>query len=1162
MKSMHRQCPSKISKVPSWLVLFIVTNVSQQVLGEITWKTVPTNTTVREGESVTLYCAVTTDGNNIYLPEWYKEIPNSSGERLITDTGRSYDDCCIVTGDQTNGEVNLRFESVRLEDEGKWICRSPRTVDDQTRYAHLTVVEATSKTSTSNIFLTAHPYQEIPEPTEKQEIILETQKRPSPASKPIWDEVPSHTIAREGQPTTLHCKVTNYSGHVLPEWFKQKEDGTLLHVTSGGASYSPGIYVNRSLVGQADLVIDNANKTNEGTWICRIPDSTIEGDLRQMSANLIVLDDDPHCVKVSGVGPNGEVIIGSTVELQCSIGSRATEFGNLVWTRNGIDTNKRSLNPLKFSKIVKVKDDGARFNCRLNHSTVDYPWTCNEDIVFQVQYPPTTVRKHISVCVKRGDILNLTCPYIERNPQVTSITWKLPEKYHVADRLIVENIGQNMTSPIRYSCTAESTFFNGDSNQIQIEFVVDIQYEPEVSTYNGSKIQVDEGDDLTIDCLVDSNPPSLITWIRPDGSSVQNSTLVINRIQRTENGIYNCSAVNRLCPELGINGTGNSLIQVMVMYPPTALNKIKNSKSAADKGEVAILMCEIESYPESSIQWIRSNGDVIEYDLDVFIKEVHLSDFIRVSQLHINNTDPSRDYGVYVCISSNEKGTLAFNVTLHGKSKPDPVVNVHFKVSENAILVSWTPGFNGGQEQSFITEYWKTPGGNERWKIHTNASMCTIINLEPYTTYSIRVISFNHRGNSSSEEYDVITMASRTSTVMTSPSSAASPVITHIIAVAVILPVILVIVVTVALFIRKKRQNVPVEEVPMVATHEYEDVESTHTLTYQPSNIGNITEYESPVVFKSTLLPLHDRSNESAQPEFVPEDPYMKCGEHAFEVNNNQTWLKKIIHSGTFYDVHKADAWFIAGQDGVTSVVIKKAKDMADMNSESNLKSEIEMMKSIPENPNVVQLLATCTKPGNPTYLIMEFANYGDLKTFLVFNRKRMTSVNDHHKQFLSFVIDVAKGMRHLADQNVLHRCLCAKHVLVFKKDGAADWMCKISNFGYARNINEPGKYAEMERKSDYRWTASEVLMNEQFSLASDVWSYGVLMWEIFTVGQVPYEEISEAVLIEEYLNGYRLDCPNNCPNNIFTIMLSCWDPLQESRPLIDSLVKDLEIIK
>ncbi|XP_070547406.1 tyrosine kinase receptor Cad96Ca-like [Ptychodera flava] len=214
----------------------------------------------------------------------------------------------------------------------------------------------------------------------------------------------------------------------------------------------------------------------------------------------------------------------------------------------------------------------------------------------------------------------------------------------------------------------------------------------------------------------------------------------------------------------------------------------------------------------------------------------------------------------------------------------------------------------------------------------------------------------------------------------------------------------------------------------MAEINNYENVETLDKLNWQahqsPNIANNNVEYESPMVVKSISHPPQDRKQEYAQPDIVPEGLYMKCGQPALEVNNNQTWLKKIIYSGKFYDIYKADAWFVAGKDGVTSVVIKTVKDITDTISDTYLRLEIEMLKSIPENPNVVKILATCTKQGNPTYLIMEFANYGDLKTFLVFNRKQMTSVTDHHKQFLSFAIDVAKGMEHLADQNVSERSM------------------------------------------------------------------------------------------------------------------------------------------
>ncbi|XP_070547375.1 fibroblast growth factor receptor 2-like isoform X2 [Ptychodera flava] len=1160
MKSTHNQWTTSVSKLVP-LLLSIVINVSQPVLSGVTWKMEPKNTTVRVGEEVTLYCAVKTDGNDIHLPEWYKMTADGTDDDPITDSGTSYNDCCIVTGNRTNGEVNLVFRSVRIEDEGTWICRSPRTVNDQARYAQLTVLE-------------------IPEPTEKQKTIWETKKRTSVALQTIWDEVPSHTIAREGQPTTLHCKVNNYSGHVLPEWYKRKEDGTLLHISSGGASYHPGLHVNRSLVGQADLVINNVNKTDEGTWICRIPDSTIDERIRQVSANLTVLDDDPHCVKVSGVGPNGEVIIGSTVELQCSIESRAMEYGNLVWTRNGIDMDRRFLNPILFSKTIKFKDDGIRMNCRFNHSTFDFPWTCNESIVFHVQDPPTADHKEISLCIRKGETLNLTCPYTEGTPPVENITWEVDGKGHDVNRLVVENIGRQVSSPIKYTCTATSENFNGLVIRVRVKFIVHVQYEPMVSISHGSEIQVDEGDDLAVDCFVDSNPPSLVTWIRPDGVQVPGRKLVIDVVHRTDHGIYNCSAVNSMCTEEEYLGTAYGLTRVLVMYPPTALNKIQNSKSAADQGEVATLMCEIDSYPTSSIQWFRLNGGALEQNSDIFRENEVLGNSIVVSKLMINNTDPGRDYGVYVCISRNEKGTLAFNVTLQGKSEPDPVVNIHFNVSENTVFVTWTPGFDGGHMQNFLIEYWETPDGNKQRTLYINESMYTIEHLEQDTNYEIQIISVNELGNSSS-----VIFAFQTPAVFTSDEQIKQDYTTPVI-VSVVVFVLVSTVTVIILFILKrkifKRKNdyeevkandAPVqanghhacpEEIPMNEIHDYDDAATLDVFNSEetPRVENTRAEYASSSLCVSLVTPMVNTNREYAQPDVIPEDPYMKCGEHVFEVNSNQTCLKKILHSGKFYDIYKADAWFVAGQDGVTSVVIKTPKDVADKNSDASLRSEIETMKSIPPNGHLVKLLATCTKGGNLTYLIMEFANYGNLKTFLVYNRERITSVTDHHKQFLSFAIDVAKGMKYLAEQKILHRCLSGKHVLVFHKQGIAKMIGKISNFGYASSITNPGRYQEMERKPDYRWTASEVLMNEEFSLASEVWSYGILLWEIYTIGRVPYEAFTEHELMEEFIKGRRLVSPEKCPDNVFNLMLACWKSKPWSRPTMIDVVQDLDVIK
>ncbi|XP_070548051.1 vascular endothelial growth factor receptor 2-like [Ptychodera flava] len=105
------------------------------------WLVEPTDTTVTEGKSTTLNCAVDTSGDSRILPEWYKVVTGKD-EKLITDTGVSYDRCCDVMGDVKNGEVNLMIRSAKREDEGTWICRFARIINDQTKRATLSVVAA------------------------------------------------------------------------------------------------------------------------------------------------------------------------------------------------------------------------------------------------------------------------------------------------------------------------------------------------------------------------------------------------------------------------------------------------------------------------------------------------------------------------------------------------------------------------------------------------------------------------------------------------------------------------------------------------------------------------------------------------------------------------------------------------------------------------------------------------------------------------------------------------------------------------------------------------------------------------------------------------------------------------------------------------------------
>jgi len=285
-----------------------------------------------------------------------------------------------------------------------------------------------------------------------------------------------------------------------------------------------------------------------------------------------------------------------------------------------------------------------------------------------------------------------------------------------------------------------------------------------------------------------------------------------------------------------------------------------------------------------------------------------------------------------------------------------------------------------------------------------------------------------------------------------------------------------------------------------------------------------------------------------------------------WEFPRHQLKIYGILGEGCFGQVWKCEALNIDGKKGTTTVAVKTLKESASEKEKKDLISELNVMKMLDPHPNVVRLLGCCTvgTEKEPIFVIMEYVAKGKLQEFLRKSRAEHYYGNLHgssqkltSRDLTSFCYHVAKGMEYLSSKKVIHRDLAARNVLVTEQN-----ICKVADFGFSRDVMINNIY---ERKSEgrlpIRWMAPESLYDNIYTTKTDVWSYGVLMWEIATLGSTPYPGMSGSEVMKKVKEGHRLEKPEHCDREIFNMMFYCWDKDPVERPSFTQLVKDLEAL-
>ncbi|XP_032410273.1 vascular endothelial growth factor receptor 3 [Xiphophorus hellerii] len=352
-------------------------------------------------------------------------------------------------------------------------------------------------------------------------------------------------------------------------------------------------------------------------------------------------------------------------------------------------------------------------------------------------------------------------------------------------------------------------------------------------------------------------------------------------------------------------------------------------------------------------------------------------------------------------------------------------------------------------------------------------------------------------------------------------------------------------------------------------------------------------------------------------PGEVPlESEYLPYDSSQWEISRDRLRLGKVLGHGAFGKVMEASIYGINKSNSLNTVAVKMLKDGATASEHKALMSELKILIHIGNHLNVVNLLGACTKPSGPLMVIVEYCKYGNLSNFLRAKREfflpyrdrspktqsqmrrmieagqtdqrarrtppasssplgspRVTSSKASNQNqavektedlwktpltiedLICYSFQVARGMEFLASRKCIHRDLAARNILLSENN-----VVKICDFGLARDIyKDPDYVRKGNARLPLKWMAPESIFDKVYTSQSDVWSFGVLLWEIFSLGASPYPGVQiDEDFCKRLKDGVRMRAPETASPEIYGIMLACWQGEPKERPMFPALVQIL----
>ncbi|XP_007645691.1 muscle, skeletal receptor tyrosine-protein kinase isoform X8 [Cricetulus griseus] len=664
-----------------------------------------------------------------------------------------------------------------------------------------------------------------------------------------------------------------------------------------------------------------------------------------------------------------------------------------------------------------------------------------------------------------------------------------------------------------YCCIAN----NGVGGAVESCGALQVKMKPKI-TRPPINVKIIEGLKAVLPCTTMGNPKPSVSWIKGDSALRENSriavlesgSLRIHNVQKEDAGQYRCVAKNSL-------GTAYSKLVKLEVEVFARILRAPESHNVTF-GSFVTLRCTAIGIPVPTISWIENGNAVSSGSIQESVK-----DRVIDSRLQLFITKP----GLYTCIATNKHGEK-FSTS---------------KAAATVSIVEWREYCLAVKELFCAKEWLAMEGKTHRGLFSSGMHLLPVpdcsklpsMHRDPMSCTRLPYLAFPSI-TSSKPSVDIPNMPSSTSSLAVSPAYSMTLIISIMSSFAIF--ALLTIATLYCCRRRKEWKNKKRESAAV-------------TLTTLPSELLLDRLHPNPMYQRMPLL---------LNPKLL-----------SLEYPRNNIEYVRDIGEGAFGRVFQARAPGLLPYEPFTMVAVKMLKEEASADMQADFQREAALMAEF-DNPNIVKLLGVCAV-GKPMCLLFEYMAYGDLNEFLrsmsphtvcslshsdLSTKARMSSPGPPPlscAEQLCIARQVAAGMAYLSERKFVHRDLATRNCLV-----GENMVVKIADFGLSRNIYSADYYKANENDAiPIRWMPPESIFYNRYTTESDVWAYGVVLWEIFSYGLQPYYGMAHEEVIYYVRDGNILSCPENCPLELYNLMRLCWSKLPADRPSFCSIHRILQ---